>query len=92
VIRKLGREPVVEDWERVGHEFFAPLREILPDSSEEAQVAEKSLERVKDAIGAADLAELATTVFVGEFLGPVLDIFAFALGFEDEDPASTGSR
>ena len=74
----------MEEWERDAFELLSPLRENLPDPRGEGRVVDQSLERIKESIGASDFVEFATTVLVAEFLGPILDVFAFALGLEDE--------
>lgn len=79
----------MEDWEQDGFELFAPLRQTPLNLDGVEELVEKSVDRAKESIGAADFVEFATTVFVGEFLGPILDVFAFALGLEDEPSGST---
>ncbi len=79
----------MEDWEQEGYELLAPLRRIPAEADGVEELVEKSLDQAKASIASADFLEFATTVFVGEFLGPILDVFAFALGLEEERPDST---
>jgi len=61
--------------------------ELLRESPAEApaDLPDKAMEPIHDAIAAGDLVELATSVMVLEFLCPILDVFAFALGLTDEN-------
>ena len=81
----------MEDWEHDAHELLAPLRRSVLEDEGVEELVEKSVDLVKESIGAADFVEFATAVLVVEFLGPILDVFAFALGLEEEDGSeSTG--
>ena len=79
----MSRNEPAPEWESQAHAMFGPLRDQLP-AEPSPTLAERSVERVKTSIAASDLVELSTVVLVKEFLGPILDLFAFALGFEEQ--------
>ena len=74
---------IMDDWEIEAHELLEPLRRIETDDDGDSRVIDRTLEQTQVSIGASDAVELATVVFVAEFLGPILDIFAYSLGLED---------
>lgn len=71
----------VEDWEVEGVSMLAPMRAATDPLAE--GLSERALQHVYTSISAHDLVEFGTTVMVQEFLGPVLDMFAFCLGLEE---------
>jgi len=78
-----------DSFDKAESEIVRALK-CLRESTAEAPAGlpDKAMDSIHAAVAASDVVELATSVMVLEFLCPILDVLAFALGLADENGSS----